>query len=263
MAFPSIPNSNGQSLSVNTGAQTIYQGISGFSALSVGMFLDMDVAIRADGSQHATRIEVEDTDTANQSVSTGPLLRIPSGQPILYAFGRQNQGFLRASGRAGEFMPYSFGAATFQVSGWLTNLLDLPFSPVFDAGHLFPGQNVYVTSHALTLLPVPTYFPATTITLIPQIINGTITGIASEGNFSTYTVTLAPYDLIPNLAVQVGQTNVLGDPHQVIAYVDSNTQRLNSKPLSLGGVARFSGLIFDDNGLARMDCGQVFDGVAP
>jgi hypothetical protein len=262
MASPSIPNSNGQTLSVNTNTRTIYKGISGFSALTMGMFLDMDVTIQADGTQLATRVEVEDVDTTNQSVSTGPLLQISSGQPTLFAFGRQNQGFLRASGRAGELMPYSFGAATFQISGGFANLLDLPFSAVFDAGHLFAGQNVYVTSHAVSLSPGPTYFPAATITLIPQTINGTITGIASDGNFATYTVTLAAYDLISNLAVQAGQTTVLSDPHTVVVYVDGNAQRLNTKPLSLGGVARFDGLLFDDNGIARMDCDQVFDGVA-
>ena len=127
---------------------------------------------------------------------------------------------------------------------------------------MFPGQNVYVSTHALTLSGGPTYFPATTITLIPQTINGTISGIATEGNFATYTVTLAAYDLIPNLAVQAGQTSVLTDPRSIVVYVDGNVRMLNTKPLSLGGVARFNGVIFDDNGTARMDCAQVLDGVS-
>jgi hypothetical protein len=258
----SMTLADGQGLSAATGGNTVFQGLADLSALKVGMFVNIDAVIQPDGSQMATRIEAEDTDIINLSVSTGPLLQMSSGQPTLFAFGRQDQGFLRASGRAGEFMPYSFGGATFHISGRLTNLQNLPFSAVFDAAHMFAGQNVYVTSHAVTLSPAPTYFPATTITLIPQTINGTITGVSSDGGFTTYTVTLAAYDLIPNLAVQAGQTTVLIDPSSIVVYVDSNTQMLNTKPLAFGRVARFDGMIFDDSGIARMDCGQVFDGVA-
>jgi hypothetical protein len=253
---------NGQTLSVNTDESTVYQGISGFSSLTVGTFVDMDAAIQADGSQLATRIAVEDTDTNNLSVSTGLLLQVAASQPSLYSFGRQDQGYLRASGQAGDLMPYSFGSAVFQISGRLTNLQDLPFVPSFDAANMFDGQNVYITTHATTLQGGPTYFPATTITLIPQTINGTINGISSDGSFTTYDVALATYDLIPDLAVQPGQTTVLTNPSNVVVYVDSNTQMLNSQPLAVGSVARFSGMLFNDSGTARMDCSQVNDGVA-
>jgi Domain of unknown function (DUF5666) len=253
---------NGQTLSVNTNDNTVYQGISGFSSLTVGTFVDMDAAIQADGSQLATRIAVEDTDTTNLSVSTRPLLQVADSQPSLWSFGRQDQGYLRNSGIAGDFMPYSFGSAVFQISGRFTNLQDLPFVASFDAANMFDGQNVYITSHATTLQGGPTYFPATTITLIPQTINGTINGISSDGGFTTYNVTLAAYDLIPDLSVQPGQTTVLTNPSNVFVYVDSNTQLLNTQPLTVGSVARFNGMLFNDNGTLRMDCGQVNDGVA-
>jgi hypothetical protein len=255
-------NGNGQTLSVNTNESTVYQGINGFSALTVGTFVDMDAAIQADGSQLATRIAVEDTDTTNLSVSTGPLLQVAGSEPSLFAFGRQDQGYLRTSGQAGDFMAYSFGSAVFQISGRLTNLQSLPFVPSFDAANMFDGQNVYATTHATTLQGGPTYFPATTITLIPQTINGTINGISSDRGFTIYDVTLAAYDLIPDLAVQPGQTTVLTNPSNVVVYVDSSTQMLNSQPLAVGSVARFNGMLFNDNGTARMDCGQVNDGVA-
>jgi hypothetical protein len=106
--------------------------------------------------------------------------------------------------------------------------------------------------------------PATTVTLIPQTINGTVTAIGSEGGFTTYTVTLAPYDLFPDLAVQLpgGQANLLTNPNTVIVYADINTQMLNTTPLAVGGVVRSYGLVFNDNGTLRMDCAQINDGVA-
>jgi hypothetical protein len=159
-------------------------------------------------------------------------------------------------------MPYSFGSAVFRISGRFTNLQNLPFVASFDPANLFPGQNVYISSHATTLMGNPVYFPTTTVTLMPQTINGTISGTSSDGGFTTYTVQLAAYDLVPALAVQAGQTNVLTNPSNVVVYVDSRTQRLNTKPLAVGSVVRFNGLLFNDNGTLRMDCGQVNDGVA-
>jgi len=104
--------------------------------------------------------------------------------------------------------------------------------------------------------------PATTIALLPQTINGTVSAIGSEGGFTTYTVTLAPYDLFPTLAVQGGQTTLLMSPNTVLVYADSDTQMLNTSPIAVGSVARFYGLVFNDNGTLRMDCAQINDGVA-
>lgn len=262
MLAPNTVSAEGQTVSFHTSDNTVYQGINGFSALTVGTFVDMDAAIQSDGSQLATRIAIEDTDTSNLSVSTGPVLQTSSGQPSLFGFERQHQGFLTTSGQAGVFMPYSFGNALFQISGRFSNLQNLPFSASFDAANMFEGQNVYISTHATT---VPGGFPyvlATTITMMPQTINGTVSAISSDGGFTTYTVALAPYDLIPALAVQPGQTTVLTNPSNVVVYVDGNTHLLNTKPLAVGNVVRFNGLLFNDNGTLRMDCGRVNDGVA-
>jgi hypothetical protein len=157
---------------------------------------------------------------------------------------------------------FSFGSAAFQTSGQFTNLQNLPFPASFNAGNMVDGQNVYITSHGLTISPEPIYVPAATITLTPQTINGTVSEVSNDGGFATYTVVLAPYDLIPSLAVQQGQTTVLSNPSNGVVYVDSNTQQLNTKPLAAGSVLRFNGLLFNDRGTLRMDCGQMNDGVA-
>jgi hypothetical protein len=38
---------------------------------------------------------------------------------------------------------------------------------------------------------------------------------------------------------------------------------LNTQPLAAGSAARFNGMLFNDSGTLRMDCGQVNDGVTP
>jgi hypothetical protein len=254
---------DGQTLAVNTNDSTVYQGVSGLSALTVGTFIDMDAAIQSDGSQLATRIAVEDTDTTNLTVATGPVLAPYAANPDVYAFERQQQGYLITSDQTGFFMPYDDSNAVFQISGQFSNLQDLPFPARFDAANIFGGQNVYITTHALTLAGGPTYFPASTITLMPQTINGTVVGVSSNGGFQIYSVALASYDLPTTLAAQSGMSYTLNNPGTVEVYVDTSTKLLNQKQaLAAGSVLRFNGLLFNDDGTMRMDCGQVNDGVA-
>lgn len=257
-----VAAADGPTWSVQSSNSTVYQGVAAFSTLVAGMPVDMDVSIQEDGSLLASRVAVQDANPTDLSVVSGPLLFVASSEPALFTFPRGEQGFLFAQGSIGGAFPFSFGNAVYQISGDFTNLQSLPFAPVLNATSIFAGQNVSFSTHALALAAGPTYVPATTITLMPQTINGTVTAVGSEGSFTTYTVSLAPYDLIPALAVQPGQTTVLTNPSNVIVYVDSNTQQLNTEQLAVGTVFRFNGLLFNDNGTLRMDCGQVNDGVA-
>jgi hypothetical protein len=124
---------------------------------------------------------------------------------------------------------------------------------------MVPGQNVSFTDATYSWsVPRPV---ATTMTLMPQTINGTVVASSISGNFTDYTVSLAPYDLLPMLAVQPGQPTVENNPSQVEVYVDHDTQLLNTQALAAGSTLRFYGLVFNDNGTLRMDCAQVNDGV--
>jgi hypothetical protein len=245
-----------RTISVTTSGTTVFQGISGVSVLSTGMFVNMDGALQGDGTLLATRIAVEDTSAGN--LLSGPVLEVASGVSDLIAYGRLAQGN-EAQYVYGSPI-YNFGSAVFQISGQLANLQDLPFTPAFNDSSMVPGQNVDITSQALVLTG-GVYTPATTITSIPQTINAEVVSSSTSGSFAVYSVSLAPYDLFPTLAVLAGQNVALNSPSEIEVYVDSNTQTLNSQTLSGGGTFRFYGLVFDDNGTLRMDCAQVSDGV--
>jgi hypothetical protein len=229
------------------------------------MFVNMDGALQPDGSLLATRIAVEDPSAIN--VLTGQLMQVAEEVPVLTIYGRQQQGPLLTplNGPSGYYWNggayFDFSSAVFQVSGQLTNLQSLPFSPSFTASNMVAGQNVDVSTAASLNLAGPNYTPANTVTLIPQTIDGTVTGSSTSGNFTDYTVTLAPYHLFPALAVQPGQATLLNNPSQVEVYVDSKTQMLNTQALAAGSTLRFYGLVFNDNGTLRMDCAQVNYGV--
>ena len=254
-----------RTLSASSNSATVFQGVSGTSALFPGMFLDVDGAIQSDGSLLATRIEVEVEDPSAINESSGPVMMVDNIVPTLQLYGRTELGTLvTINGQGGnyfDFPVFDFSNARFGISGAFTNLQNLPFVPGFNASNVVAGQNVDITSPIFSITG-GVYTPANTITLVPQTINGTVVASQQSGNFMDYKVSLAPYDLFPTLAVQQGQTTVLNNPSQVEIYIDSNTQKLNTQALAAGSTLRFYGLVFNDNGTLRMDCGQVNDGVA-
>jgi len=245
--------------SVVSDSATVYQGLTGISKLTAGMAVDMDAALQADGSLLAKRVSVYDSDTSQLTIADGPLVSYSSvaGYQHLEIAPVRESGLLALAP-----IPFSYGSAVLQISGRFQNLSDLPFVPSFTAANATHGQYLYASTHVLVSAAAPTYVPAATITLIPQTINGTVSAIGSEGGFTTYTVTLADYDLFPKLAVQAGQTVVTTNPNTVVVYADSNTKMLNAQAIAAGSVVRFYGLILNDNGQLRMDCTQIKDGVA-
>ena len=251
------PGFKGPNWSVSTNGSTIYQGISGFSQLAVGMPVDLDLAIQSDGSLLATRISVYDANESNLAIWYGPLQFKDEYVPAMFDFALHSQGHFYLNGAAG----FSFGNATFLTSGQFNNLKSLPFTASFSGASMVAGQNVFISSHATSISPEPVYIPAATITLLPQTLNGTVSAIDNRSNFTAYTVTLPPYNLFSELATQPGQATQLTNPRQVVIYADDNTRLLNSNPPVVGSLLRFYGLVFNDSGTLRMDCAQISDGV--
>ncbi len=254
----SPPAANGPIWQVVSNGSTAYHGVTGPSQLASGMSVDMDAAIQPDGSLLATRLSVYDTNASDLTIMDGPLVFTSAAYPNFQMVPVRELGPLDM----GWAIRLSSGSAAFKISDSFNNLNSLPFTPSFMPASMIDGQNLYISTHALGVSNAPTYVPATTITLLRQTINGTVSAISSEGGFTTFAVMLAPYDIFPALAVQGGQTTLLTKPNVVIVYADSDTQMLNTNPITVGSVARFNGLIFNDNGTLRMDCAQINDGVA-
>lgn len=239
---------NGPMLSVAANGSTVYQRTGGLSSLTPGMFVDLDAAVQSDGSLLAARIEVQDPTALN--VMIGPVVEISPLAPEFIDFGRQQQGD-ELSVNPINFETYSYtSSAVFQTSGQLSVPANLPFTATFDAANMVSGQNVAVSFNLKSHFG-GTFTTANTITLMPQTVNGTVSGISTSGTFTIYRITLPAYDVIPTLN---GATSVF-------AYVDGNTQMFSSSPVGEGSVVRFNGLLFNDAGTLRMVTAQVNDGV--
>ena len=259
-AADSVPNggtSNPTLWRLSTSGTTVFQGTGNVAGLAAGMPVDMDGNLQSDGSVLATRVAVLDPNTTDLTVNSGPLFQIPASIPLLDQLNQIAEGSqLYING----WPVYSFGnATTFATWDGLTNVASLPFSASFTAANMVPGQMTSVTSHVTSVGNYPTFVPATVVTLMPQTIDATVSAVTTQGNFTEYTVTLAPYDFFPQFAVQAGQTTLLTNPQQVVVYADSNAQVLSTP--AAGSTARFTGVIFNDNGTLRMDCTQVSPGV--
>lgn len=258
-----VAGADGPAWSVKVNSSTVFQGIAGLSALSVGLPVNFDASLQPDGSLLASRVEVTDANVSELTVWRGPMIFISNTeQQTLFVTERVGALF---TGVEAEGVPWTlgFGADTiFQTSAQFSNLSSLPFSATFAANNMVAGQSVSLSTHASAFPNSPGLVAVTTVTLLPQTINGTVTAVGSAGSFTTYTVALANYNLFAALATQVGQTTILTNPGSVVVYIDTSTQTLNTAPLAIGSLLRFNGLVFDDNGTLRMDCAEVWDGVA-
>lgn len=244
-----------QPVAIKTDGSTIFQGVANLGEIKSGMFVDMDLAMQGDGSLLATRVAVQDPSAVN--TLAGPLEYVASTVSALSAFGQQVQG----ADQLGNTMQFGFDKATFEIDSGYTNLSDLPFAPSFTASTMVPGQYVYATfGHVAELGGQMTEL--NTVTLKPQTVDGTISAVSSLAGFDVYTVTLPSYDLFVNLASQPGQTSFVANPSVLQVYVGSQTQLLQqTSALTAGSTVRFQGLIFNDGGVLRMDCGLVMDGI--
>jgi|SRR5579859_115146 len=255
-----VKTGSGFSLNVKSDNSTLYQGVAGFSTLASGTLVNMDLASQPDASLLATRIEVDDL--AAPSTIIGPF-QSPASQPGQFVtFMLEGVGcttYPSSSIRCDGLLAYDTNTI-FSVSQQLGNLQSLPFAASFSGSSIFAGQNLSAFSTGLPASGT-SFATATTITLMPQTLNGTVTVVSTVGGFNVYTVALADYDLIPILQPPLPPANRLPNPATVMVYADANTQLLNSTSIGVGSVLRFRGLLFNDNGTLRMDCAQINDGV--
>jgi len=238
----------GTALTIASDGNTAWQGVNGYDSLSGGMFADIGVAIQADGTLLATRVEVPDP-TARDLV-TGPVFNIDPSAGIFNLVGEREQGQDFSSFRSGGMALQFTGNTQFRLYGGFQAPDGLPFTPVFDSTSIVAGQNVAVTSQSIPLSgPYPT---ATTMTLLPQTVDGTVDSLSSNNGFQVYEVSLASYD--PLSATHGGVT--------LEVYGSSQTLLLNSTPAKPGQVLRFHGMVFSEQGSLEMVADQVNDGVA-
>jgi hypothetical protein len=251
-----------QSVNVSLNAATQLQGISSLGSLTAGTFVNMDMALQPDASYVATRVEVQDANAAN--VASGQLVQVDPSSNYIQSTSAQEQGDQLTVLPTGFGLPFVYDSSTrFQISARFPDLGALPFTATFNRATLAAGQNV--SAGALSVSDVGgTYTLPSSVTLIPQTIDATVSAVSNSGNYTVYTVNLAPYDPIVqrNSSAVAPANSHLPNANIVNVYVNSSTSLLNTTALAVGQTLRFDGLLFNDTGVLRMVCDQINDGVA-
>lgn len=132
-------------------------------------------------------------------------------------------------------------ATTFAPAPQFQNLTGLPFTPTFTAATFKPGQWVAVATSAVS----GTNVTASSVFLVPQPLNGTVSAVSTSGGYSIYTVTLTTGSAFSALS---GATSV-------VVYTNSTTMNNLATPIAVGSAVRFNGLVFNDAGTFRMVSG--------
>ena len=252
----------GISVPVTLNSVTQFQGIPSAESLTVGEFVNMDLALEPNGSYAATRIEIQDATATN--VASGQLAQVDPSFNYVSQITDREQGDTLTPYPVGAGAVYIYASSTkFQTSAQFPNLSELPFTAAFSAASLAAGQNVSIGSEFISETG-GTYSSSSSITLLPQTIDATIASVSNSGSYTIYVVNLAPYD--PIVSLNGPQDNppdtLLSGASVVNVYINSGTSSLNATALGVGGAFRFYGLLFNDKGVLRMVCDQVSDGVA-
>ena len=217
----------------------------------------MDFAIGLSGNLVATRVEVDDATAPAEFV--GPWLAYTANPDVFIT--EPLNCFLIPGSAACDSVIHFTNTTAFGITGQVTNLPNLPFTPNFSSSTFVLGANFSTFSDGDRDLQGEPY--ATTVILKPQTINGTITSMSTVNGFSVYTVTLAPYDLIPTLQ----QNLAPGLPARSTCPIPSSCTRIQTRrsspshPSVRAAFSDFAAMIFDDNGTLRMDCQEILDGV--
>jgi hypothetical protein len=172
--------------------------------------------------------------------------------PYFENTGREQQGPNLPNGTGFYMDNFAFGSSPQFAIAWPNGTAPsgLPFTPIFDTTAFAIGQNVAtpVDSEQWLNGQVPA---VNTVTLEPQTIDATVTGVSSANGLTTYQVSLFPNDLMA----------IFGTTADVTVYATTSTHTITTTPLASGTVGRFRGLLFDDGGTMRMVASEVENGV--
>lgn len=176
-----------QSLTFATNSSTQFEGVSGVGALTAGMIVEVDAVTQPDGSLLAKKVEVEE----NNGMELGGLVTSVTGTPAT-----QFQLVVQDEQSSSSTMPTLGSTVTVNVTNGTSfkfetddvELSNLPFSPTFDASTLAKDQSVEVDTGTPGTSPVT----ADKVKLEQQALSGTVSGTATSGGQTTFTLTVAP-----------------------------------------------------------------------
>ena len=245
-----------QSLSFATTSGTQFTNISGMGMMSNGALLMVDAMLQPDGSIQAQKVQwftgtggamaggIVGTVIGSPATQIGMVVQNGSGQGMMSSFLSNNATITLGSGTA------------FRMNMDGLNMSNLPFTPMFDADHMFAGQHIRcmgtngMGSGGMGGMGggrMMGSMSAAECDLAQQGLRGTVSNYSSSGGQTTFTLTIAPDSY---LATMTGINTLT-------VYQQSDTQLDGLTSIANGQTVEVRGMIFNDGGVLRMVAGRI------
>jgi len=248
-----------QPLTLTTGTNTVFQNISGMGMMSSSGLVMVDAMLQSDGSIQADKVEWF---MANGVMGEGMVSAV-TGSPATQI------GMVVQNGSGQGMMP-SFLAnnATVNLTGSTAYYIDpdgmdvsnLPFTPMFDANHMYPGERVRCISNSgmgtggggmggMSGGGMMSNMKASECDLVQQGFTGTVSNYPSSGGQATFTLTLATDSYF---AIMTGTTTIT-------VHQQPGTQLLGLTSVANGQTVQVRGLMFDNSGVFNMVASRIMN----
>lgn len=242
----------GMSMMASTGTQ--FSGMSGMGMMSGSMLVSVDAMPQADGTWVASR--VQSRMGAGGAMAGGLVTAVTGDPPTQLTLVMRNGlgGGMMASNLAGTSTVNIGDTTQFSIDSTGVDLSGLPFTPQFDRAHLSKGQGVDTWSGGQMMqgggmggMMGGATLTATSIELAPQALRGTVSGYASSGSQSSFTLALPADSAFAKLT---GSSTVT-------VYQQASTQLRGLTAITDGSTVQVRGLLFLDGGVFRLVAGRI------
>ncbi len=244
-----------QTFTFATNSSTTFDGTS-MSGMSSGMLLMVDASLQSDGSLMATKVQ---SMMNSGGVMGGGIVTAVTGQPATaLTIVMQNgagTGMISSDFASGVTIDLS-GSTNYEIDEDNVDMTSLPFTPVFDASHIYAGQSVMPISSSGMMSggsgmmggsSLAGTITASEVALTQQGLSGTIATAITSGSSSSFTLTLQSDSAFTTLT---GATSVK-------VFQQSQTAISGTSPIASGASVHAFGLLFFDAGQWKMVAARI------
>jgi len=238
-----------QTFTFATNSSTTFENITMMSMMTNGMLVVVDATLQADGSLLATN--VRSMMNSGGSMSGGMVTAVtgqPATQCTVVMQNGTGTGMMSSMWASGATVTMN-GSTTYQIDQDGMDMSSLPFTPSFDATHLYAGQSVMPVSTSGMSMgggmmgggSMGGSMSSSGMTLEPQGLSGTVSAAITSGSRTSFTMTL-PSDSA--FSALTGSTTVT-------VYQQPGTM-MSGSSIASGATAHAFGLLFKDSGQWKM-----------
>lgn len=246
-----------QPFSFTTNSGTQFTNISGMGMMSTSALVMVDAMLQSNGSLQAQKVHWFMGGGAMTDGIVGSITGSPATQMGMIVQNGSGQGMMPSFLSNNATMTLS-GSTVFDMDMDGLDLSNLPFTPMFDASHMFAGQHVRcfggngMGSGGMGGMGggnMMGSMGAAECDLAQQGLRGTVSNYSTSGGQATFTLTIAADSYF---AIMTG-TNTL------TVYQQPGTQLYGLTSITDGQTVEVRGMIFDDAGVYRMVATRILN----